>query len=182
MKKYSFLMLFYALSAHSEMALLDDEALSDQTGQTGITLSARAEFGTGTRISYNNTDASYVDPTEYWLVVDELTGAIEIKGLKLDLINDFGPTQNKSALQWTMPEEVIFDELKTEGITSVRAEPLVPVISLLWASKWMVSCRCLHRLKLIFSRLTDYENNKNYTVIELSCFRGDSSRRYGPHE
>lgn len=116
MKKYSFLMLFYALSAHSEMALLDDEALSDQTGQTGITLSARAEFGTGTRISYNNTDASYVDPTEYWLVVDELTGAIEIKGLKLDLINNFGPTQNKSALQWTMPEEVIFDELKTEGI------------------------------------------------------------------
>jgi len=116
MKNIIVLLLFLPVMVNAELSILNDSELSDQTGQTGITLSTRIEFGSGTRISYSNPDASYLDNTDYWLVFNELSGSIELKGLKLDLIGDFGPAGNQGALQWTLPEEVTFDELKTEGI------------------------------------------------------------------
>ena len=102
--------------AQAEMAELDEHELQQATAQAGITLSARFEFGEDTRISYSNADADYLDTQEYWLVIDNLTGGLEMKGMKIDLINDFGPSGTAGAVQVTMPEELIFDDLSTEGI------------------------------------------------------------------
>ncbi|MAS24895.1 MAG: hypothetical protein CMI03_05540 [Oceanospirillaceae bacterium] len=100
----------------AELLVMDEADLAASSGQAGITISARVELDSGSRISYTNTAADYADNNEYWLVVDNLTGAVEIQGLQLDLISDFGPTAETGALQWTLPEEIVFDELKTDGI------------------------------------------------------------------
>lgn len=116
MKKALCLMALWPLAATAEMSELTESELQSTSGQAGVTLSARAEFDAGTRISYTNEDADYADGQDYWLVIDNITGAIEVKGLKIDLVSDFGPTGNAGAIQWTMPDEVIFDEFKTDGL------------------------------------------------------------------
>lgn len=103
----------YAYAAMDEM---DENELQGTTAQAGITLSARYEFDSGSRISYSNADADYIDPEEYWLVVDNLTGAIEMRNMKIDLISDFGPAGTTGAVQITLPEEIIYDELSAEGV------------------------------------------------------------------
>lgn len=102
-------------TAQSMQPLADDE-LQATTGQAGITVSARYEFGDGTRISYVNEDADYVDSQLYWLVIDNITGAIEFKNLKIDLISNFGASGNKSAVQITLPETLTYTEFKTDGV------------------------------------------------------------------
>ncbi len=109
-------LLLAAVPAQAELSELNETELQETSGQSGITLSARVEFDEGTRISYTNDDADYLDGQDYWLIIDNLTGAIEMKGLRLDLVSDFGPSGNEGALQWTLPDEIIFDELKTDGI------------------------------------------------------------------
>lgn len=116
MKKALCFLLLLPSFVRAEMSELSEEELQGTSGQAGVTLSARAEFDTGTRISYTNEDAEYADGQDYWLVIDNITGAIEVKGLKIDLVSDFGPTGNAGAIQWTMPDEVIFDEFKTDGL------------------------------------------------------------------
>src|SRR5690606_41187051 len=75
------------------------------------------EFDTGTRISYTNEDAEYDDNSkEYWLVLDNMTGGVEFKNRKIDLVNNFGPSGTAGAIQVTLPEEVNFDELSVEGV------------------------------------------------------------------
>ncbi|MBE0482321.1 MAG: hypothetical protein IBX52_02365 [Bacterioplanes sp.] len=101
--------------AQSMQPLADDE-LQATTGQAGMTVSARYEFGEDTRVSYVNEDADYVDTQRYWLVIDNITGAIEFKNLKIDLISNFGAAGNKSAIQITLPETLTYSEFKTDGV------------------------------------------------------------------
>lgn len=108
--------VLFSISPLAEMAPMDEEELENQTGQAGITLSSKAEFNSGTRISYTNKDADYKDSAEYWLVIHELTGSLELKDLKIDVVNDFGPAKNKGAIQVTLPTEIVAENLKTEGI------------------------------------------------------------------
>ena len=115
-KKILCLFSLYPFISLAEMSELSEEELQSANGQAGITLSARVEFDEGTRISYTNEGADYLDGQDYWLVIDNLTGAIEFKGLEIDLVNDFGPSGTAGAIQWTMPDEVIFDEFKTDGV------------------------------------------------------------------
>lgn len=110
------LALFASAGCWAEMLPMDESELERLTGQAGITLSAKADFDSGTRISYANKDADYIDPVEYWLVIDELTGSIELKDLQIDIVNNFGPARNKGAIQITMPNEIVAEELKVEGI------------------------------------------------------------------
>ena len=100
----------------AEMNEMNDTELQRSSGQSGITLSAKVDFEEGTRISYTNEDANYLDQQEYWLVIDNITGSIEMKGLKIDIVDDFGPAANKGAIQWTMPDEITFDNFRTDGI------------------------------------------------------------------
>jgi|GEM_PF-1015229 len=111
-----FLLLLISVIATAEMQQMNDEQMSESSGQAGLTISARVELDTGSRVSYTNTAADYADNNEYWLVVDNITGAVEIQDLKLDLIGDFGPAGDTGALQWTLPEEIVFNELKTDGV------------------------------------------------------------------
>ena len=116
MKKILLFIAFVPFLAHAEMDELNEAELESTSGQAGITLSAKVDFETGTRISYTNDDADYLDGQDYWLVIDNITGSIEVKDMKIDVVDNFGPAANAGALQWTMPEEVIFDEFKTDGI------------------------------------------------------------------
>ena len=116
MKKILLMGAVIIASAHADMSELDEHELQQTTAQAGITLSARFEFGEDTRISYSNVDADYRDTQDYWLVIDNLTGGLEMKDMKIDLVNDFGPSGTVGAVQITMPTEVIFDELSTDGI------------------------------------------------------------------
>ncbi|MFC3680967.1 DUF6160 family protein [Bacterioplanoides pacificum] len=100
----------------ADLKPMAEDELQAQTGQTGITISAKMEFGEDTRISYSNTDASFSDSQETWLVMDQITGSIEMKGLKIDLKDGLGPQQDKSALVMTLPEEVLFDHYAIEGV------------------------------------------------------------------
>lgn len=101
--------------AAAELASLADHELQQVDGQAGITLSGKMEFASATRFSYQNQDADYIDVTDYWLVMNEVTGAIGFNRMKIDLIDGVGPAGDKTALQITMPEELIFTQLETEG-------------------------------------------------------------------
>lgn len=102
--------------AIAELTPLADAELTDMYGQTGITVSARAELGEGTRISYQNSDAEYEFEGDYWLILDDITGSIEFKNLQVDLVSDAGVTGQKSALRVTLPEEVKIKNLKVGGV------------------------------------------------------------------
>ncbi len=116
MKKILLMGAVIVASAHADMSELDERELQQTTAQAGITLSARFEFGEDTRISYSNVDADYRDAQDYWLVIDNLTGGLEMKGMKIDLVNDFGPSGTAGAVQITLPTEIVYDELSTDGI------------------------------------------------------------------
>lgn len=116
MKESLLCMLLLSSAVYAEMNELNEDEMQEATGQAGLTLSAKADFEAGTRISYTNLDADYLDGQDYWLVINNITGSVEVKGMKLDLVNDFGPAGTAGALQWTMPEEIVFDKFKTDGI------------------------------------------------------------------
>lgn len=106
-----------ASSAYAGMSEMNEEELQSATAQSGVTLSSRVEFGNGTRISYTNSGAQYLDDSqEYWLVINNLTGGLEMKGLKIDLINDFGPSASIGAVQITLPEEINYESLSMDGM------------------------------------------------------------------
>lgn len=116
MNRTMLLLLSVSTMSWAEMKPMDEAELEELSGQAGITLSAKADFAAGTRISYTNKDADYKDSTEYWLVIDELTGSLELQDLQIDIVNDFGPAKNKGAVQITLPTKIVADKLKTEGI------------------------------------------------------------------
>ncbi|ASP39168.1 hypothetical protein CHH28_10975 [Bacterioplanes sanyensis] len=99
----------------ADMAPLDEQELQQVDGQAGITLSGYMEFEQGTRFSYQNEDADYRDNTLYWLVMNEVTGGIGFTDMKLDLVDGIGPNGDKTAMQITLPQELTFEQLQTEG-------------------------------------------------------------------
>ncbi|QQD20907.1 hypothetical protein GJQ54_03580 [Oceanospirillaceae bacterium ASx5O] len=117
MKKIILISALVSSAAYGGMSELNEAEMQQASGQAGITLSAGMEFDTGTRISYTNEDAEYDDNSkEYWLVLDNMTGGVEFKNMKIDLVNNFGPSGTAGAIQVTLPEEVNFDELSVEGV------------------------------------------------------------------
>lgn len=128
-----------AAATSAELAPLTEDDLNQVSGQAGITISARAELASGTRVSFSNEniqadhyDASgnYIEP-DYdsegrqlktgkppanWLVVDDITGAIELSNLDIDVISGVGPDSDKTALQVTLPDFIDVDSLKTRGL------------------------------------------------------------------
>lgn len=118
----------FSLLVQAEMNAISDNELDSITGQSGITINAKVNLGDKTRFVYTNTlgktketagsDASY-------LIADKISGSVEIKGLKLDLISDLDRS-GKSALQWTLPEKVVAEEFKIGGIYASTSEAVDP--------------------------------------------------------
>ena len=112
----------------AEMAPLTEDDLNQVSGQAGITISARAELASGTRVSFSNeniqadhydANGNYISagkPPANWLVVDDITGAIELSNLDIDVISGVGPDSDKTALQVTLPDFIDVDSLKTRGL------------------------------------------------------------------
>lgn len=114
-----------ATTSNAEMKPLTDSVLSSQSGQAGLTINARVDLGSESKFIYTNTSGKTLDnatvaDTSYF-ILDEITGAIELKGLKLDLISNLN-NSGKSALQWTMPNEIKADNFKTSGIYAASAK------------------------------------------------------------
>lgn len=110
----------FFLAANADMQPLDESELQNATGMQGISQSAKLEFAEGTRLSFSNPDANYKNPLpngkHYWLVVDNITGSVEIKNLKTEFTGTFGPNANVGAVVTTLPEEIVFNEFKTDGV------------------------------------------------------------------
>lgn len=115
-----FASLGLSLTVLADMQPLDESELQEATGQQGIKMSAKLEFAPNTRLSFANPDADYKNPLpngeHYWLVVDNLTGSVELKNMKTEYINDFGPSKNVGAVVTTLPESIEFNNLSTDGI------------------------------------------------------------------
>src|SRR5690606_29032406 len=93
MKKIILISAVLSSVSYAGMSELNEAEMQQASGQAGITLSAGMEFDTGTRISYTNEDAEYDDNSkEYWLVLDNMTSGVEFKNMKIDLVNNFGPS------------------------------------------------------------------------------------------
>lgn len=110
----------FSLTVAADMQPLDESELQEATGMQGISQSAKLDFAQGTRLSFSNPDADYKNPPpngqHYWLVVNNLTGSVELKNMKTEYINDFGPSKNVGAVVTTLPESIEFDNLRTDGI------------------------------------------------------------------
>jgi hypothetical protein len=104
---------------HADLVAVDDEKLTEISGQSGITLNAKIVLGDETSFIYTNTsgetkaDADVLDTS--YLIINGIEGSLEIEGLKLDLISDLN-NSGKSALQWTLPSKIVATDLQTEGI------------------------------------------------------------------
>lgn len=107
--------------ANAELRLLQDADLKKVDGQSGITLSASIYLGDDSRISYtsdyDNVDYNPIEVDKaYWMVFKSLEGGIAFENLKFDLTDTFSANGSESALQWTLPDKVIFDDLKIKGL------------------------------------------------------------------
>lgn len=114
----------FSLDAYSEMSAIADDELDTITGQSGITINAKIKLGAESRFVYTNSNGLTRDSAGNdvsYLIADNISGAIEVKGLKLDLISDLDDS-GKSALQWTLPEEVITEDFNIGGIYASSSE------------------------------------------------------------
>ncbi len=116
----------------AELVAVDDERLMEISGQSGITINAKVVLGAESSFIYTNTsgkpeaDASLAEKS--YLIVNGIEGALEIKGLKLDLIADLN-NSGKSALQWGLPREIVATGFKTEGIYASTTKTVTPTTS-----------------------------------------------------
>ena len=133
-KLVSWVVALPVLTSVAEMQVIDDAMLDEVSGQAGLTINARIKVGDEadskfSSFTYENTsgkaktEASVAD-TSYF-IVDKLSGAIEMKGLQLDLISDLNKS-GKSALQWTLPKEIKAENFKTAGIYAASAKEETP--------------------------------------------------------
>lgn len=106
----------FSLTVAADMQPLDESELQEATGMQGIKQSAKLEFAEGTRLSFANPEANYRDEQDYWLVVDNITGSVEIKNMKTEFIGNYGPNQNVGAVVTTLPESIEFDNFRTDGV------------------------------------------------------------------
>jgi hypothetical protein len=107
--------------ANAELRLLQDTDLKKVDGQSGITISASIDIGSDSRISYksdyDNIDYNPADVDKaYWMVFKSLEGGIAFENLKFDLTDTFSANGSESALQWTLPEKIKFNDLKIKGL------------------------------------------------------------------
>src|SRR5690554_3643967 len=105
-----------SVTAFADMQPLAEAELQEATGQQGINMSAKLEFAEGTRLSFANPEANYKDEQDYWLVVDNITGSVEIKNMKTEFIGNYGPYENVGAVVTTLPESIEFDNFRTDGV------------------------------------------------------------------
>jgi hypothetical protein len=61
-------------------------------------------------------DADYLIRDPYYVIIGEISGGISFSGLELEFVSDFGIDNNKAALKWTLPEEIVFDNFEISGI------------------------------------------------------------------
>jgi hypothetical protein len=120
-----FTCLLLSMSGYAELVAIDESDLNSVSGQAGITLNAKIVLGDETGFVYTNTSgkteaAASAAETSY-LVVDKISGEIEMKGLQIDLISDLN-NSGKPAIQWTLPKEIKFTNLKTTGIYASSTE------------------------------------------------------------
>src|SRR5690554_3790143 len=109
-----------SVTAFADMQPLAEAELQEATGQQGINMSAKLEFAEGTRLSFANPEANYKDEQDYWLVVDNITGSVEIKNMKTEFIGNYGPYENVGAVVTTLPESIEFDNFRTDGRSEER--------------------------------------------------------------
>lgn len=110
--------------ALADMAELSDADLQQTTGQEGVSISLKLDFAEGTRISTRNEGlnrSALIRPadSDNWQVLENITGFIEAKDLRTDLVQNYGSadgTGGKNATQTTLPAEVTFGELRIEGL------------------------------------------------------------------
>lgn len=116
------LVLAFVPLINAEMAELTDNDLQEATGQEGISISMKLDFAEGTRISSQNPKVD----GDNWQVIDSITGSIEAKKLRTELLNDYiGPADNAevvTAVQTIFPDEINFSEFKTKGIYLGKGE------------------------------------------------------------
>lgn len=118
------MLIVLCLPVSAELARLSENDMGDVSGQAGLTISARAELASGTRISYSNDNiavsqyngSDYTGSTATWLVVDDITGTLEFSNMDIDIISGVGPLQDKTAVQLTLPEALEVKSLKTKGL------------------------------------------------------------------
>lgn len=108
----------------AELTALKEEELVDITAQSGLTLNAKVVFGDETSFTFENE----YQGTNTFIIVDEISGSLELKGLKLDLISDFDRS-GKPALQWTLPDEIEAKEFKSGGIYASSTKEVTPTTS-----------------------------------------------------
>lgn len=109
---------------HADMQELTEEDLQQATGQEGITISAKLDFAEGTRISTINNGVKRTDyinqaNADNWQVLENITGSIEAKGIRTDLLASYGTDSNGSgvsAAQTTLPEKITFEAFQTDGL------------------------------------------------------------------
>lgn len=115
----------FTLPVIAELSQLSEVDMGDVSGQAGITISAKADFDDGTKIAFSNEnipEADYDQNGNYtgsgatWMVVDDISGSVEVKNMDIDLIDGVGPNEDKGAIQLTLPEYIDVNELKTKGV------------------------------------------------------------------
>ncbi|MFY9178229.1 MAG: DUF6160 family protein [Venatoribacter sp.] len=129
MKKLILLSALVSSVAFAEMQELGEQEMQNTSGQGGITMSAKLDFGEGTRLSFKSDSAQYLDENnKQWLILDNLTGSIEAKKLKVDYLDKLsGPDGEKDigVIQMTLPDEIVFDKLRTDGLYVGPTEKVV---------------------------------------------------------
>ena len=73
----------------------------------------------GYNVTYKSeaeNDADYLIRKPYYVIIGEISGGISFSGLELEFVSDFGTNNNKAALKWTLPEEIVFDNFEISGI------------------------------------------------------------------
>jgi len=150
-KNKSYLLIAFFLlhnQTQADLIAIDESDLNQVSGQAGITLNAKIVLGDETSFVYTNTSGATIAEAESansdadsgndidvsYLIVDEISGSIEMKGLSIDLISNLN-NSGKAALQWTMPSEIKVENLKTTGIYASSTEAVVGASTFLLAAK-----------------------------------------------
>jgi hypothetical protein len=61
-------------------------------------------------------EADYLIRDPYYVILGEISGGISFSGLELEFVSNFGTDNNKAALKWTLPEEIVFDNFEISGL------------------------------------------------------------------
>lgn len=125
----------FSMIVAADLVEIDESDLDAVAGQAGITLNAKIVLGAESSFVYTNTSGATLAEVEAakntpdpgddidvsYLIIDGIEGSVEIEGLKLDLISDLN-SSGKPALQWTLPEKITVNQLKTSGIYASSTE------------------------------------------------------------